>query len=82
MAYPETNSPKRDPYDDAMRNPAGTDPHAHYSYWNWILGIVAVALIGLYVLNAANRTPGPVSETPASQSAAPKTAPVPAPPNP
>jgi hypothetical protein len=75
MAFPETNSPKRDPYGNAMRNPTGTNPSSQSSYWNWILGFLALALIAYYVLGPVPVVRPVVDSNPTSQSV-PKTTPV------
>lgn len=71
MAFPETNTPKRDPYGNAMRDPTGTDPHAHYNYWNWILGLVVAGLVAFYVFSSMTGTPQAVNNTSTSQPVAP-----------
>ncbi len=83
MAYPETSTPKRDPYDNAMRDPSGTNPNSQSSYLNWILGLAALALIAFYifgsspaimpVVNTNSTTTSPPAATPAPVTPAPVT---------
>lgn len=82
MAFPETDSPKRNPYGDPKRDPTGTDPHSQTSNWSWIFGVALAALLGFFLINSMYVAPKPVSDTSTSQRVEPKTAPEPAKPNP
>ena len=74
MAFPETNTPKRDPYDNAMRDPSGTNPNSQSNYLNWMLGLAALAFIAFYIFGSAPATT-PVVNKNSTTNAAPTTTP-------
>ena len=83
MAYPEKSNPKPGPFDDANRDPTGTDPRSHQNYWMQILGVAVVALIGFFLINSMYDAPTPVSNsTTSSQRVEPNTIPDPVQPKP
>ena len=82
MAFPEANTPKRDPYDNPMRDPTGTDPHSHMSNWIWVLSLAVAALIGFFIFNSMYGAPKPLSDTSTSQRVEPKSTPEPTQPSP
>jgi hypothetical protein len=79
MAFPETNTPKRDPYGNANRDPSGTNPNSQFNYLNWILGLAALALIAFYIFGSAPATTPVVNSNPPSTSAPTTTPRTPAP---
>ncbi len=79
MAYPETNTPKRDPFGDAKRDPTGTDPNAQNSFWNWVVGLAVVALVAFFIFNSMSGAPRTLNNTTTSQPVAPTASPPAAP---
>ena len=69
MAFPETNSPKRDPYGNAKRDPSGTNPNSQSNYLNWMLGLAALALIAFYIFGSAPAITPVVNSNPTTTSA-------------
>jgi hypothetical protein len=59
----------RDKYgNDIVRDPSGTDPHSHNSYWAWGIGLAVAAVLAFVLFSR-----GPSVERPASSTVPPAT---------
>ncbi len=78
MAYytdPKTGI-TRDAYGkEVERDPTGTDPHSHSSYWTWGLGAVVAAAVLFAIFGFDRSANAPSTNTSVSQTEAPKSPP-------
>ncbi len=74
MAYTDPNTDiTRDKYgNEVVRDPAGTDPRSHTSYWAWAVGAVLAAVLAFALFAGDNTANAPTSsDTTVTQPATP-----------